>query len=339
VTNSRLSEGATIRDLPRIHLAYLPTPMDFLSRLSGALGGPRIFIKRDDLTGLAEGGNKTRKLEYLLAEAKAQDADTLVTLGARQSNHCRQTAAAAARCGLRCILVLRGDPPDGNTGNLLLDRLLGAEVLWCGNRPRETVMDEAVAREQASGRRPYAIPLGGSSSLGAVAYAIAMSELRDQMGPLENPHVAKFDRIIFASSSGGTHGGLVAGAFLTGFEGEILGISIDQELAELKEAVSRIATGAADLLARPRAFAAREISASADYRGAGYGVMGKPEREAISLFARLEGVLLDPVYTARAAAGMIDLVRRRVIGPDETILFWHTGGTPALWAYERELLA
>jgi D-cysteine desulfhydrase family pyridoxal phosphate-dependent enzyme len=313
--------------------------VDFLSRLSGALGGPRIFIKRDDLTGLAEGGNKTRKLEYLLPEAKAQDADTLVTLGARQSNHCRQTAAAAARCGLRCILVLRGDPPAGTTGNLLLDRLLGAEVVWSGSRPRETVMDEVVAREHASGRRPYAIPLGGSSSLGAAAYGIAMRELRDQMASLENQHVGKFDRIVFASSSGGTHAGLVAGAFLTDFEGEIFGISIDQELAELKDAVSRIATGAAGLLGQPRTFAASEICGSADYRGEGYGVMGKPEREAISLFARLEGVLLDPVYTGRAAAGMIDLIRRRVIGPDETILFWHTGGTPALWAYERELLA
>jgi L-cysteate sulfo-lyase len=339
VTNSRLLEGATIRDLPRIHLAYLPTPVDLLSRLSGALGGPRIFIKRDDLTGLAEGGNKTRKLEYLLAEAKAQGADTLVTLGARQSNHCRQTAAAAARCGLRCILILRGNPPAGSTGNLLLDRLLGAELLWSGNRSREEVMDEVVAREQASGRRPYAIPLGGSSALGAAAYAMAMSELGDQMASLENHKVIRFDRIIFASSSGGTHGGLVAGAFLTGFEGEILGISIDRELAELKDAVARIATGTAGLLGRPRTFEAREISASADYRGEGYGVMGKPEREAISLFARREGVLLDPVYSGRAAAGMIDLVRRRVIGPDETILFWHTGGTPALWAYERELLA
>jgi L-cysteate sulfo-lyase len=217
--------------------------------------------------------------------------------------------------------------------------LLGAEGLWSGSRPRETVMDEVVAREEASGRRPYAIPLGGSSSLGAAAYAIAMGEVKDQMASLENQQVVRFDRIIFASSSGGTHGGLVAGAYLNGFECEILGISIDQELAELKEAVSRIATGVAGLLAQPRAFAAREISASADYRGEGYGVMGKPEREAISLFARLEGVLLDPVYTGRAAAGMIDLIRRRVIGPEETILFWHTGGTPALWAYERELLA
>src|SRR5262249_16278849 len=175
-----------------------------------------------------EGGNKTRKLEYLVAEAKAQGADTLVTLGARQSNHCRQTAAAAARCGFRCVLVLRGDPPAGTTGNLLLDRLLGAEVVWSGSRPREKVMDEVVAHEQAAGRRPYAIPLGGSSALGAAAYAIAMKELGDQMASRENA-VAGFDRIIFASSSGGTHGGLVAGAFLTGFEGEILGISIDQE--------------------------------------------------------------------------------------------------------------
>jgi 1-aminocyclopropane-1-carboxylate deaminase/D-cysteine desulfhydrase-like pyridoxal-dependent ACC family enzyme len=166
-----------------------------------------------------------------------------------------------------------------------------------------------------------------------------MGELRDQMPSLKSQKVGQFDRIIFASSSGGTHGGLVAGAFLTGFEGEIFGISIDRELAELKDAVSRIAAGAAGLLGQPRLFAAQEIVGSADYRGDGYGVMGQLEREAISLFAGLEGVLLDPVYTGRAAGGMIDLIRRRVIGPDETILFWHTGGTPALWAYERELLA
>ena len=331
------SEGATIYNLPRIPLAYLPTPVDFLPRLTQVLGGPRIFIKRDDLTGLAEGGNKTRKLEYLMADAIAQDADTVVTLGARQSNHCRQTAAAAARCGLRCILVLRGDPPAGSTGNLLLDRLLGAEVVWSGSRPREQVMDEVVAHERASGRRPYAIPLGGSSALGAAAYAVAMDELSDQMARLGQP-AARFDRIILASSSGGTHAGLVAGGFLTGFEGEILGISIDQELSGLKDAVSRIATDATGLLGRPRSFMSREISASSDYLGEGYGVMGKPEREAISLFARREGVLLDPVYTGRAAAGMMDLIRRRVIGADETILFWHTGGTPALWAYETELL-
>ena len=333
------SEGASIRNLPRIPLAYLPTPVDFLPRLSAALGGPRIFIKRDDLTGLAEGGNKTRKLEYLMADAQAQRADTVVTLGATQSNHCRQTAAAAARCGLRCILVLRGHMPADSTGNLLLDRLLGAEVVWSGSRPREKVMDEVVAREQASGRRPYAIPLGGSSALGAVAYAIAMNELRDQMASLEIQPVAGFDRIIFASSSGGTHGGLVAGAFLTGFEGEILGISIDQELGELKETVSRIATDTIGLLDRPRSFTSREISGNSDYLGAGYGVVGEPEREAISLFARQEGVLLDPVYTGRAGAGMIDLIRRSVIGADETVLFWHTGGTPALWAYEREVLS
>ena len=186
------------------------------------LGGPRIFIKRDDLTGLAEGGNKTRKLEYLMAEAIAQGADTVVTLGAAQSNHCRQTAAAAARCGLRCILVLRGDPPAGSTGNLLLDRLLGAELAWSGSRPREQVMDEVVAYEQASGRRPYAIPLGGSSALGAAAYAVAMDELADQMAKLGQP-AARFDRIILASSSGGTHAGLVAGGFLTGFDGQISG--------------------------------------------------------------------------------------------------------------------
>jgi D-cysteine desulfhydrase family pyridoxal phosphate-dependent enzyme len=295
------------------------------------LGGPRIFIKRDDLTGLAGGGNKTRKLEFLVADAQLKSADTLVTVGAVQSNHCRQTAAAAAKVGLRCILVLRGHPPAEPAGNLLLDHLLGAELRWSGDRAREQVMDEVVAQEQAAGRKPYAIPLGGSNAIGAAAYAVAMEELSYQIRE-------SIDRIVFASSSGGTHAGLAVGAVMSGFRGQVLGISVDEELHSLQNMVAEIATGVCRVAGDPRTIQPSDIHANADYLAAGYAIMGPPEREAIDLFARYEGIMVDPVYTGRAAAGMIDLIRRGVIGKEETILFWHTGGIPALWAYMDQLV-
>ena len=319
-------------DLPRFPLAHLPTPLEFLPRLSRELG-PRLYIKRDDQTGLAGGGNKTRKLEFLVADALARKADTLITVGAAQSNHCRQTAAAAAKAGLRCILVLRGDEPEETTGNLLLDHLLGAQVLWSGQRTREAVMEEVVAEERAAGRRPYPVPLGGSTPLGAAAYALAMEELQGQM----EAQRLNFSRILFASSSGGTQAGLVVGAEITGFQGEVLGVSVDEDQETLTRAVARIATGTATLLDRSHIYTSTHISVNTDYLGAGYAILGKPEREAIELFAQTEGILIDPVYTGRAAAGMIDLIRRGVIRQDETILFWHTGGTPALFVYEAEL--
>jgi D-cysteine desulfhydrase len=318
--------------LPRYPLAHLPTPLEQLPRLSRELG-PRLFIKRDDLTGLAGGGNKTRKLEYLLAEALAQNAETLVTVGAVQSNHCRQTAAAAARAGLRCTLVLRGQPPASVTGNLLLNHMLGATLVWSGGRSRDEVYIETVEAERAAGHRPYAIPLGGSTALGAAAYVAAMIELKTQ---LEAQNL-RFDRIVFASSSGGTHAGMVVGAEAIGFRGEVLGISVDAAEAELRALVARLATETSTRLGTARAYQSSDIHANAGYRGGGYAVMGQPEREAIELFAHTEGLLVDPVYTGRAAAGMIDLIRRGVIGRDETILFWHTGGQPALWAYSSEL--
>jgi D-cysteine desulfhydrase family pyridoxal phosphate-dependent enzyme len=317
--------------LPRIPLAHLPTPVTPLERLTQALGGARIFIKRDDLTGLAGGGNKTRKLEFLVADALANGADTLITVGAPQSNHCRQTAAAAAQVGMRCILVLRGAPPDDFGGNLLLDKLLGAELRFAGQQSREQVMEEIVSAELKEGHNPYPIPLGGSTALGAIAYALAVEELLWQTD-------VRFDRIIFASSSGGTQAGLIAGAHLLGFHGQILGISVDESSDRLREMVAPIARETIRLLGGSAAIGVAEVTASADYLGGGYGVLGDPEREAIRLFARNEGILLDPVYTGRAAAGMIDLIRRGAIGKDEVVLFWHTGGVPALWAYAGELL-
>ncbi len=310
--------------LPRTPFAHLPTPVEPLTRLTAALGGPEIIVKRDDQTGLAFGGNKTRKLEYLIADAQSRHARTLITGGAVQSNHCRQTAAAAARMGLDCILILTGDPPEAPSGNLLLDQLFGARTVYTTKDRRDETMQAVLAGAEESGKRPYLIPYGGSNAIGAAAYAYAVQELLDQ-------GVAA-DWIVFASSSGGTHAGLAAGARLFGFDGRVLGISIDEPLDVLTTRVARLATETAALLRQPVEFMPEDILANADYLGGGYGVMGAAEVEAVQMLARLEGLLVDPVYTGRAAAGLIDLVREGYFKAGERVLFWHTGGQPALLA-------
>jgi D-cysteine desulfhydrase family pyridoxal phosphate-dependent enzyme len=310
--------------IPRLLFAHLPTPVEPLARLSAVLNGPHLFIKRDDQTGLASGGNKTRKLEFLLAEAQAHGASTLITAGAAQSNHCRQTAAAAARYGFDCILVLSGDPGEEPTGNLLLDHLLGAEIIWTSRDHRDESLAQTFKKAWSDGRRPYLIPYGGSNPVGASGYVLAMEELSSQN---INP-----DWIVFASSSGGTQAGMVVGAARTAWGGKVLGISVDERQDVLQARVADLATATAELWHLDRKFQPGEILVNASYLGGGYGVMGEAEREAILLFARHEGVLLDPVYTGRAAAGLIDLIRQGSFKPAETILFWHTGGTPALFA-------
>lgn len=320
--------------LPRIALANLPTPLEEMPRLSAALGGPRLFIKRDDLTGLATGGNKTRKLEFSIGEALRQGADTLVTVGAPQSNHCRQTAAAAARLGLRCVLVLRGQPPAGiANGNLLLDHLLGARVVFSGTQTREEAAAEVMEAEKASGFQPFFIPLGASDEIGAAGYAAGFAELHSQI----TQRGLKIDRVAFASASYGTHAGMLVGAKALGFQGEISGICIDSEAAELQEGVAELAGQLARRLNLDLTFTPEEVIGYDAYLGGGYAVMGEAEKEAILLAARCEGILLDPVYTGRAFAGMVDLVRRGVFKRDETVLFWHTGGYAALFAYAEQL--
>lgn len=321
--------------LPRIPLGFFPTPLTEMPRLSRALGGPRLFVKRDDQTGLATGGNKTRKLEFSVAEALRQGAETLITMGGVQSNHCRQTAAAAARRGLGCVVVLRGHPPAGWNGNLLLDRLLGARVVFSGDRTREEVAQEVAAQETAAGRRPYLIPVGASNAVGAVGFVAAMEELDGQL----KAQKLRVDRIVFASSSFGTQAGLVVGAKAIGFAGEIAAIAIDSSRAELQAGVAAIAAEAIRRLGLSLSVSPDEVVAYDGYLGAGYAVMGEPEREAIALAATTEGILLDPVYTGRAVAGLIDLIRRGRFGKDETILFWHTGGSAALFAYADQLMA
>jgi D-cysteine desulfhydrase family pyridoxal phosphate-dependent enzyme len=319
--------------LPRIPLGHLPTPLEELPRLTRALGGPRLFIKRDDQTGLATGGNKTRKLEFAVADALDQGADTLITMGGVQSNHTRQTAAAAARCGLRCVVVLRGHEPATWNGNLLLDHLLGARVVFSGDRTREAVADEVASQARAAGNRPYLIPVGASNAVGAVGFVAALEELDGQM----KDRALRVDRLVFASSSFGTQAGLCVGAKAVGFRGQLAAIAIDSRRDELQGGVAAIATATIRRLGWEMAFGPAEVVAYDDYLGAGYAVMGEPEREAISLVARSEGILLDPVYTGRAMAGLIDLIRTGAFGKDETIVFWHTGGSAALFAYADEL--
>ena len=320
-----------MRTIPRIKFAHLPTPVEPLPRLSTELAGPNLFVKRDDLTGLAFGGNKIRKLEYLLAEAQSHGARTIITAGAVQSNHCRQTAAACAHLNFDCILILSGEKPSSVTGNLLLDQLFNARIIFTSQQERDQTLQKTFQEAWESGKRPYLIPYGGSNTTGATAYTFAMKELLDQN--------YQPDWIIFASSSAGTQAGLVVGARLFGFKGNILGISVDETEADLKAHVASLASETADFLGEKINFLPQDIMVSADYLGGGYGVMGAPEIEAMRLFARQEGLLLDPVYTGRAAAGLIDLIRKGFFKREENVLFWHTGGTPALFSEKYANLA
>jgi D-cysteine desulfhydrase family pyridoxal phosphate-dependent enzyme len=314
-------------NISRLNFAHLPTSIERLPHLSKTLGGPRLLIKRDDQTGLAFGGNKTRKLEFLVAEARDQGAKTLISGGALQSNHCRQTAAAAARFGFECVLVLTGDRPKQPSANLLLDQLFGAQVVYAANRKdRDKILRQTFDRAAEKGMKPYLVPYGGSSPTGALGYAFAVKELMEQN--------IRADWIVFATSSGGTHAGLVLGRRVFGYKGKALGISIDESEEWLRTRVSELASSASEKLGRRIEFAPAEVLANADYCKAGYGVLTEPEREAIHLFAKHEGLLLDPVYTGRAAAGMIDLIRKKFFKKAETVLFLHTGGQPALFADE-----
>jgi len=314
-----------MKSVSRLKFAHLPTPIESLEGLSKELGGPRILVKRDDQTGLAFGGNKTRKLEFLVAEACDQGAKMLISAGAIQSNHCRQTAAAAARFGLECILVLTGEAAEQSSANFLLDQLFGAKIVTVAERKdRDTILQETFDQAVAKGKKPYLVPYGGSSPTGALGYAFAMEEFVSQN--------VEADWIVFATSSGGTHAGLVLGKRLFGYKGKVLGISIDEPVEWLRQHVSKLASDSSEKLGERIEFEPAEVLANDDYCRAGYGVLTDAERAAVHLFARKEGLLLDPVYTGRAVAGMLDLIRKGFLKKDETVLFWHTGGQPALFA-------
>lgn len=323
--------------LPRYPLGFFPTPLAKLTRLTERLSGPRLFMKRDDLTGLALGGNKTRKLEFLVGEALAQGADTLITGGAAQSNHCRQTAAAAAACGLSCHLVLGGEPPSIPEGNLLLDQLLGAVIHWTGELRKGEKIPEIAQSLQAAGRKPYVVPYGGSNTMGAIGFVEAVRELADQLSRLGEP----ITHVVFASSSGGTQAGLAVGKSLFGLDCELIGIGIDKGASgdiPFGEHVARLANATAERLGIDDRFAAPDLLIRDDYLGEGYGVVGELERHAIRTLAETEGILLDPVYTGRAMGGLLDMIERGELSPEHSVLFWHTGGLPALFPYAEDLI-
>ena len=322
--------------LPRFRLAEFPTPIHFLEAFSNLCGGPDIYIKRDDLTSLGLGGNKTRKLEFLIGDALKQGKDTLVTAGGLQSNHCRLTAAAARKAGLSCHLVLNGDKPEQLNGNLLLDRLFGATVHYCERKDRDTVLEQTGKALEAKGKKPYVIPVGGSNGVGSVGYVNAMVELMDQLKQMNiDP-----DAIVFATSSGGTQTGLTLGAKFTDFKGQVLGISIDQTKTgdePFPPLLVEIANATAQRLRSSLRMTETDFPLNCNYLGKGYAVPGELEFTAIKQLAQLEGILLGPVYTARAMGGLMDLIEKKIFTKGQTILFWHTGGTPELFAWADQL--
>ncbi|MBU1105338.1 MAG: D-cysteine desulfhydrase family protein [Candidatus Riflebacteria bacterium] len=323
-------------ELPRQPLGFFPTPLHELANLGKVLGGPRIFIKRDDQTGLAFGGNKTRKLEYIIGAALAEGADTLITAGAIQSNHCRQTAAAAASLQLPCHLVLGGAAPEIANGNLLLNQLLGAQIHWAGDNRKGEDIPQLAQKLRSEGRKPYIVPYGGSNELGATSFVEALCELDNQTIAMQ----IEFDHIVFASSSGGTHAGLTVGKKLLKKYYQLTGIAIDKVGTADKpfiQQVVELANSTARFLDAEHQFTADELHLNKNYTGAGYGEIGEAEKEAIRLTAQYEGIMLDPVYTGRAMAGLIDLIRKCVFKKGEFVLFWHTGGAPALFEYAKHL--
>jgi L-cysteate sulfo-lyase len=315
---------ATLMSLPAVALVRHPSPLDRLERLERALGAdsPTILIKRDDLLTFGQGGNKVRKIQMLAADIAKRGADTVITCGAVQSNHARVTAAAGAVLGWRVILVLSGPRPAVSTGNLKLDETYGAEIRFVHSRDeRERAMAEAADEATAAGRRPYVIPVGASTPLGATGMARAIAEV--------STAGVRPDVIVHASSSAGTQAGLTAGCALFGLKTRVIGVSADEPADVLGERVGALIDGMApDLGGRPESLRGSWPVVVDDTQvGQGYAIETEASREATTLLARTEGIIVDPVYTAKALAGLIANVRAGTFRRDETILFWHTGGS------------
>ncbi len=320
---------------PRIRITHAPTPLEPMKNLSKLLGGPDLWIKRDDCTGLATGGNKTRKLEYLMAEALQQKADTVITQGATQSNHARQTAAIAAKLGLQCHLILEdrtGYTVDEyrHSGNVFLDEMYGAQL---SEVPANTDMDGAMAqlgeKLRAQGRKPYIIPGGGSNPVGALGYVTCALELIDQA----NNMGLRIDHLVHGTGSSGTQAGLVAGLEGARSGIPVLGIGVRAPRQAQEERVYTLACKTAELLGVPGAVSRESVVANCDYVGQGYGLPTPGMIEAVKLLARTEGILLDPVYSGKAMDGLIDLIRKGRFKQGENVVFLHTGGAVGLYGY------
>lgn len=324
---------------PRVFLAHLPTPLERLDRLTRELNGPEIWIKRDDCTGLSTGGNKTRKLEFLMAEALEQGADTVITQGATQSNHARQTAAFAARLGMDCHILLEDrtgseDPNYNFNGNVLLDHLHGATTeKRPGGADMQAEMESVAEKLRTDGRKVYVIPGGGSNPTGALGYVNCAFELLGQA----NDRGLAVDHLVTATGSAGTHAGLVTGLKAMNARIPLLGFGVRAPKEKQEENVFNLAARTAEKLGCPGVVERGDVVADCDYVGSGYGVPREDTLEAIRMFAELEAILLDPVYTGKAAAGLIDYCRKGRFKKGEKLVFLHTGGAAALFGYDAVL--
>jgi D-cysteine desulfhydrase len=321
----------------KYELGFFPTPLERMDNLSKVYPNYNLYIKRDDNSGLASGGNKVRKLQFFIYDALKKSCDTIITAGAQQSNHCRQTAAACAKAGLECHLLLGGTKPENYNGNLLLSHLLGANIHFTGdNRKGEDIVKLKQALE-AKKKNVYEIPYGGSNMLGAYGFVDAVKELKEQL--LEKN--LEIDYIFFASSSGGTQAGLKLGIDLYELDIKLLPISIDKiglEDGTLDDVVLKILHQGQKELNIKKAYSIKDAKLIRDYDKPGYGIITQNEKMAIKQLARSEGILLDPVYSGRAFYGMLDYLKNKKLKENANVLFWHTGGLPANFYYSKELL-
>jgi L-cysteate sulfo-lyase len=324
-----------LTNFPRVRITHGPTPLEFMPRLTEALGGPNLYIKRDDCTGLGTGGNKTRKLEFLMADALKHQADTIITQGATQSNHARQTVAIAAKMGMQCEILLEDrtgskDESYKLSGNVFLDHLYGAHVTERpGGTDMAAAMNEVAEELRAKGRKPYIIPGGGSNPIGALGYVVCALELTDQF----NNQGLNVDCLVHATGSAGTQAGLVAGFEGTRSQIPVLGIGVRAPKEAQETNVFNLAVKTAELLGEPGSVKRESVMANCDYVGGGYGVPTAGMVEAVTMLARLEGILLDPVYSGKGMAGLIDLCRKGYFNKGQNVVFLHTGGAVALYGY------
>jgi L-cysteate sulfo-lyase len=324
---------------PRVSLAHLPTPLELLPRLSEHLGGPKIYVKRDDCTGLGTGGNKTRKLEFLVADAIDKGADVIITQGAVQSNHARQTAAAACKVGMGCELIFEKRVEDADeayktSGNVLLDRIYGANIREVDKGSDMNAAMQALAEElHAEGRTPYIVPGGGSNPIGALGYVDCALEIMTEA----NREGIVVDHVVHATGSAGTQAGLAVGLKMTSSNIPLLGIGVNAPKDVQEEKVWQLAKETAEYIGAPGCVTREDIVANCDYVGDGYGIPTKAMNDAVMLLARLEGLLFDPVYSGKGLAGMIDLVQKGYFEGADSIVFVHTGGVAGLFGYSGQL--
>jgi len=322
-----------MKKFKRVDLGHFPTPIEHLKNISEYLDGPQIYIKRDDCTGLATGGNKTRKLEYILPDAIKNNVNLIVTVGAIQSNHARQTAAACAKLGLKCLIVLEQRLKDApeiymNSGNVFLNRIFGAEMVLCPNdRDVEDYAKEIIESKRKNGENPYFIPVGGSNHLGELGYIECMREIVD------NQNKDPFTHIILATGSGGTHAGLVAGKTIFQSDIEIIGISIKDNQSNQEEKVYQLALNSCEYTEHKPPLR-EDVIVNDHYVGAGYAIPTDGMKEALRAMATMEGILLDPVYSGKAFDGLINLVKKNYFKSSDKVLFLHTGGSAAIPAFE-----